>query len=264
MKPEFSASCFGFTHRGRRRAENQDNLYFNASCPETRELQPPRGFSLAEAEDPFMFAVFDGMGGETNGALAAYTVADALDSFRTAIFDNFDAGIKAYAAEAERRIRESPHKSLARGGSTLALICLSASAVYCANIGDSRVYRFRGGELIQLSEDHNQAGLLKKMGIPNLNNVKGRLTLYFGAPEDELTLEPYYIRTDDIRDGDRYLVCSDGLTDMVSDNEITAILKANADEYAACDGLLGRALDNGGADNITAILIRMMTKANGA
>ena len=123
----------------------------------------------------------------------------------------------------------------------------SGNFAYVANLGDSRAFRLRNGELLQLSADHTDAALLQGQGIR-----KPRLTQHLGIWPEEMVLEPY-IAKGEIQAGDRYLLCSDGLTDMVSNMEICTLMKETGSICHLTDRLVAKALEKGGRDNVTVL-----------
>ena len=100
-------------------------------------------------------------------------------------------------------------------------IVFSENKVDICNVGDSRIYRLCKKKLVQISEDHTDAKMLAKQGAVNR---KPRLTRCIGISKEEMTIEPY-LEVENIENKDRYLICSDGLTDMVSEDEICRMLQ---------------------------------------
>ena len=128
-----------------------------------------------------------------------------------------------------------------------------AGQVWICNLGDSRGYLLRGGKLLQISQDHTDAAFMQENGI---TGRKPYLTQYLGIDPDEMMIEPY-IKSYYLQEGDTFLICSDGVTDMVEEQEICRILAHNEDVGDCVDLLIQAALDGGGKDNITAIVVRM-------
>ena len=139
-----------------------------------------------------------------------------------------------------------------RMGSTAVMLFLNPDYAYVCNVGDSRAFRLREDEFIQISEDHTDARFLAEQGIRR----KPSLTQHLGIWPDEMELEPY-VAKGQLQDGDQFLLCSDGLTDMVSNAEISAIMKEYEDVRLCVDTLIERALEQGGKDNVTVILVRI-------
>ncbi len=140
-------------------------------------------------------------------------------------------------------------------GATLAVVLLRHSRAYIANLGDSRIYRFRKGKLVQLSKDHSVVSQLLDKGKIKPEEVQdheaqGEITHYVGM-EDKA--QPY-ISSFLLKKGDRLLLCTDGLTDAMDDKAIAAILTREDDCKVACQALIDAANAAGGHDNITVVI----------
>ncbi len=213
-----------------------------------------------------LFLVVDGMGGHSGGGLAARMVAqdlppmieNGLDALKGRGAPSVRHLLKTTLAEQSRHLqREGDSESGCSGmGATLALVLVVGDRAYVANVGDSRVYRFRRGRLTQLSVDHSvvsellEAGQITPDQAPH-HSTQGIVTQYMGMPEG---IEPL-VRSTALHGGDCFLLCSDGLTDLVSEPAIAAVLKAQMHPQTACDRLVGAANQAGGADNTTAVLV---------
>lgn len=213
-----------------------------------------------------LFLVADGMGGHRGGGLAATTVAQDLPPM---IENGLDA-VKSRSPKSVRHLlktaiieqshflrREGDSESGCVGmGATLAVVLISDGRAYVANVGDSRVYRLRRGRLTQLSVDHSVVSELIETGQitpdeASTHTERGIVTQYMGMPE---RVEPL-VRSAALDVGDRFLLCTDGLTDLVNERAITAVLKAEMQPQAACDRLVEAANRAGGTDNITAVIL---------
>jgi protein phosphatase len=141
-------------------------------------------------------------------------------------------------------------------GTTLVTGIFTDNKLIVGHIGDSRMYRLRGDKLVQLTEDHSviqeqiNAGLLTKAQA-KLSNQKNLVTRALGIdPEVELDLQELDVEVDDV-----YLLCSDGLSDLVDDEEIAKILlEANGNITQAATNLIQSAIENGGTDNISVVI----------
>ena len=194
-------------------------------------------------------AVFDGMGGEACGETASYLAASAFDVF----FHSREMKKRKSAAkywidaceEMNRKVcayaRENKIQSM---GTTLAGICFTGSKAFICNLGDSRVYRIFRDKLTQISVDHV---------MPCYMFGKAPLTQYLGMDDESYRLEPS-ITEIAICDRERYLICSDGVTDMLKDGEIRRILLEGSSPEKCVEEMLEQALECGGRDNITAIV----------
>ncbi|MEA2444188.1 MAG: family protein phosphatase [Thermoleophilales bacterium] len=229
----------GDSDPGVRRATNQDRF-------------------LAEAP---LFVVADGMGGHLGGEVAA---ALAIEVFRdhAALHGHIDvaAGLGALVAEANRRIyAESKGKLEYKGmGTTVIAALVHDDAVTLAHVGDSRAYRLRDGELEVLTSDHSYVNELLQMGALTPEEAERHphasvITRALGTREE---VEPD-IETHRVRDHDVFLLCSDGLTKMVPEAEITAIVAAAKRLDDASERLIATANEKGGEDNITVCMFRV-------
>ena len=233
-------------HRGLVRKTNQDNIVCG------KYYLPMRNDGSAEplcGEKPLdsgmLFGVFDGMGGEQRGEAASYIAAETAAGWDPA--DGRET-LRDLCMEMNRRICEYTRvNDLNTCGTTAAMILAEAEKMTGCNLGDSRIYQYRNGFMTQLSEDHV---------YPVYAGGKAPLLQYLGIPETEMVIEPSFF-TEEVRAGDVYLICSDGLTDMLSEERIVQILISGDPPESLAEKLLGEALAAGGRDNITMILIRI-------
>lgn len=231
---------------GLRRSANQDNFICAGQSDPCEPSRPSRkSCGTADTASPAVFGVFDGMGGEERGEVASYIAAAALAGHRFGILKK--RALKRCMKRANSEIcRYVMDHSLSSMGTTAAVLLFSGRRVHLCNIGDSRIYRFSEGALSQLSVDHV---------MPAGYGMKPSLLQYLGIPENEMLIAPHQL-TLDCRSGDIYLICSDGLSDMVTEEAIRGVL-ADAPPDRAADTLMRLALDSGGRDNVTVIVIRV-------
>ncbi|MBQ3009705.1 MAG: serine/threonine-protein phosphatase, partial [Oscillospiraceae bacterium] len=139
-------------------------------------------------------------------------------------------------------------------GTTMVALYFASRYVYVCNLGDSRAYRLRGNEFMQISEDH-----VEKIERYDQNGKlrKAPLTQHLGIDPEELMIEPYIAKGEIVR-GDYYLLCSDGLTDMLTNLEIYSIIKSYQRIDECVDALIKAALEKGGKDNVTVILVKIV------
>lgn len=231
------------------------------------------GMAREENQDAFLtnpelglFLVSDGIGGHQAGALASKIVAevlpvmlaDRLKNLKSSGTRTIKSMLKRTIMELSKRMRtESTSQTGFKGmGATLVMALLRQNRCFIANMGDSRAYRLRKGKLAKLSEDHSVVGLLLRAGEIEPEETKyhparGQLSRYIGMLDD---VHPY-LRTVTFKEGDRLLLCSDGLTGVINDKEITNILRREADPQATCEELVAAANAAGGPDNITVVVI---------
>jgi len=204
------------------------------------------------------WAVADGMGGHAVGDLASRLVIDSLSRLAPPVsMKTFVADARTRLQKANRQLRdEAARRRVQRIGSTV--IVLLACDRFCAYVwaGDSRLYLYREGHLRQLTRDHSQVEALKSLGVITDEEARHHpaqhmITRAVGAT-DLLELDDDAI---EVADGDIFLLCSDGLSNEVSDDEMLAVLTTAACENAS-EELVDLALARGGRDNITAVVVR--------
>ncbi|MBQ6393582.1 MAG: serine/threonine-protein phosphatase, partial [Eubacterium sp.] len=143
-------------------------------------------------------------------------------------------------------------------GTTASILCFYRDYVVICNVGDTPIFRFRFGGLEPIFEEHSQKVFFEKLfGKEFLGNRKFPLTQCIGVPESVMQIRPY-INTEEIIPGDRYLICSDGLTDMITEDRINEIMETELAQDQLLSILVKESLENGGKDNITAILIEVL------
>jgi serine/threonine protein phosphatase PrpC len=226
------------THVGRVRSANEDNLV----------LRPEIG----------VWAVADGMGGHENGALASATVVAALEGIGAAssapdLLARLEDGVLKANAELRRQID-------ARGGapmgSTLAVLLVHQRHFACVWSGDSRIYLVRDSRITQISRDHTEVQDMVDKGLLSPEEAQRSprrhvITRAIGVHDlPELDLENGVIEG-----GDIFVLCSDGLTEHVGDDEILQAA-GNPGPQAACDALLALTLERGARDNVTVVIVR--------
>ena len=205
-----------------------------------------------------VFAVADGMGGARAGEVASRIAVEAFDQQdESAPPEERLAGV---AREANRRIYERAQGNTEHAGmgTTLTAVMVSGRDVAVSHVGDSRLYRLREGRLERLTEDHSLVEELVRQGRLSPEEAENHpqrsiITRALG-PEPDVEVETF---TDPGRDGDVYLLCSDGLSAMVSEDEIAAILESRSSLEDAARKLVQAANENGGRDNITVVMFRL-------
>jgi PPM family protein phosphatase len=211
---------------------------------------------------PHLLAVCDGMGGHAAGDVASSVALGRLvsldgESHGGDALALLERTLRAANAELQRRVAEDP--ALRGMGTTTTALVLHGQRIALAHIGDSRCYRLRDGELTRLTHDHTFVQTLVDEGRiteeeaerhPQRSVITRVLT---GDPDDEPDLSVRETRV-----GDRYLICSDGLTGVVSDATLAEVLAEQDDPGNAADRLLDLALRGGGADNITCVVAHVV------
>ena len=249
MRLTLEAACG--CHMGKIRRNNEDNFFFDGKCLEEKNTGMHNTVCMEEPlKNGLCVAVFDGMGGENFGETASFTAARSMQQSVRTLADFFVpekkylerlCGQMNEAVVAQQRLLQSP-----RMGTTVAALYFSSRYVYVCNVGDSRAYRLRGGEFMQLSRDHVSSR-------PMPPGRKAPLTQHLGIDPEEMRIEPY-IAKGEVKKDDRYLLYSDGLTDMLDNFAICDIMLKNSDAERCVRELIRAALEKGGRDNITVIV----------
>lgn len=241
VSDELQLAWAGITDRGRRRDNNQDA--FLARFP--------------------LFVVADGMGGHAGGEIASQSTVTALDAMLDA-GEVSSAAIEAALHRAVDEIHSHPETTDEGTGTTLTGVYLQRTEEdgwqwISLNIGDSRVYLKRDDRLVQVTTDHSVVQELIASGKISPEEADSHpysnvITRAVGASE---LVPPDYVAVD-LRDDDRIIICSDGLTKELTDYGILHFLREHADPATAVEAMLDAALENGGRDNVTMIVLRVI------
>jgi protein phosphatase len=221
-----------------------------------------------------LYVVADGMGGHSHGEVAAQIAVHAIREFieKTADKDTtwpfgMDTRLERHTNLLKMAVRIahdhvlraiSKDGSLYGMGTTVVGFLLSGNTAAVAHVGDSRAYRLRGGKLDQLTQDHTWvneqvvAGFLSKEQARS-HPLKNVVTRALGGESDVLV----DVRELEVKPGDLYLLCSDGLTGMLSDADIRDRLASGKDLHEICRGLVNDSNARGGIDNVTVVLVRI-------
>jgi PPM family protein phosphatase len=248
----------GRTHVGMKRGHNEDS------------------FRIYNEEN--LFIVADGMGGYSKGEVASQLAVDTLSQFFKETSDDIEstwpfkmdkglsyeenrviAGVKL----ANKQIYDycSNSEKIQRMGTTIVVVLLAGEDAYISHVGDSRVYLWRKGKLRQFTEDHsllNEYIKLNKLTEEQIKNFRHKNVIVRAlGMSDRVKVD---LGRSSLQPGDIFLLCSDGLSGMLEDSEIKNIVTEHEDDLErACETLIEKANNNGGYDNITAVLIRIVS-----
>jgi protein phosphatase len=233
-----SVNAFGLSDPGRRRRGNEDSFV----------CEPP------------LFAIADGMGGAQAGEIASRIAATALRE-ETADGLSTEERIVALVREANRRVFESAHEDRSRSGmgTTVTVAVVEGERVTFGHVGDSRAYLLRDGSLEQLTDDHSLVADLVRSGKlspeeADAHPQRSVITRAVGT-EPDIDVDTFAV---DAQEGDLFLICSDGLSDMVDDTRVREIVAgARPDLQRAARELIEAANRGGGEDNITVVLFEI-------
>ena len=245
-------------HIGLVRQNNEDNFYFSGvylPLDKTDAGDSREGVFPLE-QDP-VFAVCDGMGGEDDGETAAYMAVKGIAGEAAKQDQDWENALKAISCEIS--LGSSPGYTR---GCTAALLAFKNSRAGIYNVGDSRIYLFRHGRLKQVSRDHSPVYELYEAGAITREEVRlhprNNIISRFLGMEEADAYEPFahcvriFCRPEDI-----FLICSDGLTDLVPEFILSEILSAGGTVRVIAQRLLDEALQRGGRDNVTLIVLAL-------
>lgn len=245
----FAGCCF---HRGYKKTNNEDNFLF-AQKILADPMRKTGTYKKTFLKSNVCFAVFDGMGGLPAGEQASRVAARALSKLlqESRAREKIDRNWLYNAFSViNREVACYSRKLGYQIGTTAAVILFSTSSIIVGNVGDSRIYRYASGRLEQISQDHSDRELLEELGI---KERKPSLLQFIGQIGEKRGLYPSvssFCRTN----YERYLVCSDGLTDMVQDKKIEEVCGKYKAPLECAQSLVQCALEKGGEDNITVIV----------
>ncbi len=229
------------THPGFRRKNNEDRHLVNALD-----------------NDHALLAIADGMGGHAAGEVAAQIAVECLGEFNPGDSDII-AEILNRIEQAQRSILERSRldRSLRGMGTTLTALFLDGRSAFWAHVGDTRIYHFHEGSLTRITEDHTIPGMLLKRG--EITREQARLHPYANVLTRCTGCERFEpdSGTFDLSEGDFVLLSSDGLHDLMADEQIADILSARNTLKDKLNQMVSLCLEAGGRDNITAVIARI-------
>jgi serine/threonine protein phosphatase PrpC len=266
------------SHVGKVRKNNEDHYLVarRRRSMSVLESNLPEGYLPDSVDDAYVMFVADGLGGEASGELASMlALRTAWDLSLSEIKWTLKLGEREVEEAREKvdlyfrlidraLIQEGRAKPQTTGmGTTLTLVYTVGSNAFVCHVGDSRVYLYRGGALRQVTRDHTVAQRLVDAGVVTpgaiaASSFRNMLTNCIGCSKEGVDVDVSHIR---LEDGDRLLLCSDGLTDMVKEDSISEVLNAYVDLQDTAQALVDRALDKGGKDNVTVVLARYKISA---
>lgn len=235
--------AYAVTDIGRERSVNQDYIFY--SLNNVGNL-------------PNLFVVADGMGGHKAGDMASRYTVDTLVSLieksteKNSISIISNAIVKVNSMLIDKAKESSDYEGM---GTTLVVATVCGDVLKVANVGDSRLY-IVGNEIIQITRDHSLVEEMVSLGQidrdeARIHSKKNIITRAIGGYE---TVEPE-IFSIDLKDNQKIFMCTDGMTNMVEDNQILRIIKSSGNIEQAVDTLIKTANKNGGKDNISAMII---------
>ena len=224
--------------------------------------------------DPHLrfFLVADGMGGQAAGEKASQLAVELISQRLTTLIAFKDDPAEKVVASVDAAVDYANHEIIALGqvdpalhqmGTTVAFLVRVGDSAYVGGVGDSRVYRLTSGELEQLTKDHSLTQALRDAGTisdeeARTHRYKNVLYRYLGTRDGS---KGTGARPLPLNAGDRYLICSDGVTDGIGAAKIRELLAAGGDPQSAAERIVAAAQEGGSRDNITAVVLFVDAKA---
>lgn len=229
-----------------------------------RHISP--GDEVTQLTKGTLTIVADGMGGHASGEVASQMAVDLISEFYYA--DSQTPASDALRDAIEQANAEIYHASTSDEqyfgmGTTVIALALLGDTAISAHVGDSRLYRMRNRRLDMLTLDHSQVMEMVKHGVISMEQARDHddKNVILRAVGTQPSVEVEVSEPFEVENGDLFLLCSDGLSDMLEDTEIEAILNSEANAHDACERLIAEAKNNGGHDNITVGLVRIGAEA---
>ncbi len=271
-----AVQSYGLSHPGRVRPNNED-VFVVGELARTlidRHTNVPQPDETHSRHRGHVLLVADGVGGHEAGDVASRLGTACVEEFLLNTFRRFAAAPSADGQSALRELQAALLRADARlfdaadrhpqwrgMGTTLTMAIASGRRLFVAHAGDSRCYLYSGGSLRQLTSDHTFAADMARSGLitraeQDHHPWRHVVTNLLGGSEHGVRAEVHLL---DLHPGDVLLLCTDGLTEMLTDAAIAAVLAAEADPQGACRRLIDEANRSGGVDNVTAVVARFDT-----
>ncbi|HEX4132338.1 MAG TPA: Stp1/IreP family PP2C-type Ser/Thr phosphatase [Pirellulales bacterium] len=268
--PALAVRAYGMTDPGRKRPTNEDQFLIAelTKAMHVQQASLPQPKTQFAEERGHLFVVADGMGGREAGEHASALAVETIERFalntlkwffflkgteEQSILEEFQHALQQADARVCREAAEHPEWS--GMGTTVTIAYTFGARLFVVHVGDSRCYLMRGGEMHRITRDHTfveemvRLGQLQPSEAAN-HRLRHVITNAVGGDTKGVKVECHRL---ELEPGDTVLLCSDGLTEMVADERIQAVLQATADPRAACELLVAEANERGGADNITVV-----------
>jgi protein phosphatase len=274
--PTFALRCFGQTDRGKVRRQNEDHFLIAELARtlwvhQTSLAQPRKQYSRNRGH---FLVVADGMGGHQAGEVASALTVASIEGFvlhllkrvshiqateEQTVLKDFQEALRQ--ADALLFEEAAHHPEFEGMGTTVTLGFVTGRKLFVVHAGDCRCYLFHSGQLRQLTADHTLACEMARRGMIKPEEVchhqwRHVVTNVLGGKEVGVNSDVYQAN---LEEDDVILLCSDGVTEMLDDERIAAILAAEMEPEGACKRLIAEANDHGGKDNVTAIVARFET-----
>lgn len=239
------------------RSGNEDCWYLNGEWPDQdkMDLETARKGLFPDAGS--LFAVCDGVGGAQKGEVASWTAVSGMKELQKNLAgSDMDGAVQAWTHNTNLNVDAATHG----GGCTLAMVYFRGGKAFVGHIGDSRVYRLHDGKLERVTHDHSKVQMLMDAGIITADEAlvhpqRHMIIRSFGMSEDDGPCLCELNAPIPLIAGDRFLICSDGVTDMIPEDRLEDLMRLPGDADNCAEAIYRAALAAGGEDNTTLILL---------
>lgn len=249
------------SNTGKVRKNNEDNFYFDGLYMDENLRNQGAFYHQTNENSVQLYAVCDGMGGEEGGEDASITAVRGLEDYaHSQPLPDEAQPLRDMLQSVSDTIDRNARAKGFHSGTTIAMMVFVGSAARVIHVGDSRVYAMQGGKLRRLTADHSEVQRMFAMGLIKEEEMDTHprrhvICQYLGMPREDALVSPTLSEKTEITGETRFVICSDGLTDMVKDPELQQILAAANSAEEATKQLVMAALRNGGRDNVTVICL---------
>ena len=246
---------------GNIRIKNEDSYYIPGLQTKSKNVELRYTYHDICDDKVQWYAVCDGMGGEEYGEIASNAAIHYLSEYKG---NSDSAAIHEMIREMNEYVyKTNPYCGKVCSGTTIVLACISPQGMHIVNVGDSRAYILENQFMIKLTIDHTQSEYLYNIGKLTLDEKEEHdgqhvLLRYLGSNPDGKAFLPSINMNRALQEGNRILLCTDGLYHAISEDEIKSILIESSDSKTISTNLVQQALDNGGDDNITAMVLTVL------
>lgn len=252
------------SNRGSIRKNNQDNFYLNGKMLSSDKEEH---FSASGYFGDGVFAVADGMGGESYGEFASRVAVETLNEFvDNKKLDTINV-IQRYIDSANTKICDRILDTQERIGTTITLVSVYNDVASLYNVGDTRCFLYRNGEIKQISKDHTVVANLIQMNMLTEEEAKTdkrrhQLSQHLGIFPEDIAISVFEGEKITLAQEDMIIICSDGVTDVLDSYDIKEIIERNTRVQRISDDLVYSAINKGSRDNVTALVIQTCKKSS--
>ncbi len=267
----FKFTCAASTKTGKRPV-NQDN-YMLGNLYAPQDHADLRNNAQGKTDHPFFVAVADGMGGEASGEKASFETVRVLAAVSNRLRNDFESN-KRIVHDSVLQANDAicnvmRNENIRSMGSTVVTLLLQDDKCSYTNLGDSRLYMLRNGELVQLTKDHTEGQAMVDAHVLTEEQLKthpsrNRLSRHLGISREDMMIDTPVYPDITLQANDKFLICSDGVCGVLSKEEMSKILSMSATTVAKAEILVASSIDAGSRDNVTALVVEIAADGAGS